>query len=72
MRVSGVKHSCTLSSWLFNVYMGAVITEIKMGIRRMWGFLEEEREWRLYGDDLALCGESKQDVKGMEERFVRS
>ena len=36
--------------------------------------LEEGREWRLldllYADDLALYGESKEDLKAMVGRFV--
>ena len=44
-------------SWLFNVYIDAVMKEVKVGIGRMGlTFLEEGREWRLpvllYADDL--------------------
>ena len=38
------------------------------------GFNEEERKWRLlgllYADDLLLCGESEEDLKGIEGRFI--
>ena len=55
-----------MSPWVLNVYMDAVIKEVKMGIgRRGVRFLEEGREWRLpgllYANDLVLCGESKED-----------
>ena len=56
-----------MSSWLFNVYMDAVMKEVKMrmGVR----FLEEGREWilpgLLYADDLVLCGELEEDLKVM-------
>ena len=51
-----------MSPWLFNVYMDAVMKEVKMGMgRRGMRFMEEGREGRLpdlsYADDLALCGE---------------
>ena len=46
-----------ISSWFFNVYMDAVMKEVKMGMGRMgMRFQEEGREWRLtgllYADDL--------------------
>ena len=46
---------------MFNVYMDAVIKDVKMGMeRRGVRFLEDGREWRLprllYVDDLVLCG----------------
>ena len=45
---SGVRQVCILSPWLFNVYMDAVMKELKMGMeRRRVGFQEEGREWRL-------------------------
>ena len=40
-----MRQGCTISPWLFNVYMDAVIKEMKMGKgRREVRFLEEERE----------------------------
>ena len=39
-----------MSPWLFNVYMDAVMKEVKMGMERGGlRYLEEGREWRLYG-----------------------
>ena len=38
---SGMRKGCIMSPWLFNVYVGAMMEEVKMG---MGG---EEREWRL-------------------------
>ena len=45
--------------WLFNVYMDAVMKEVKMGMESMGvKFIEERREWRLPGllqaDDLVF------------------
>ena len=60
---------------LFNVYMDALIKEVKMvmGIRGV-RFLEEGREWilpgLLYADYLVLCGESEEDLRAMMGRFV--
>ena len=50
-----------MSPWLFNLYMYAVMKEMKMGMgKRGVIFLEDVREWRLlgflYADDLVLCG----------------
>ena len=64
-----------MSPWLFNVYMDALMKEVKMGMeRRGVRFQEEEREWRLTGllyvDDLGLCGESEEDLRAMVRRFV--
>ena len=60
--------------WLFNVYMGAVTKEVKIGMeRRGVIFLEEGREWRLPGlldaDDLVLYSDSEEDLRVMVERF---
>ena len=53
--------------------MNAVMKQLKMermGVRLM----EEGREWRLpgflYADDLALCGDSAEDLKMMMKRLV--
>ena len=59
-----------MSSWLFDVYMNALIKEVKMGIGRMGvRFLEWGREWRLpglfYGDVLILCTEYRMK-RGLE------
>ena len=72
---SGVRQEFIMSPWHFNVYMDAVMKEVKMGMGR-WGvrFQEEGREWRLpflsYEDDLVLCGEKEEDLRGMVGRFV--
>ena len=42
---SGEGQGCTMSPWLFNVYMDALMKEVKMGIGRR----------RESGDCLALC-----------------
>ena len=50
-----------MSPWLFNVYMDAVMKEVKMVIGRRGVKFQEGREWRLHGllyaDDLVLCSE---------------
>ena len=63
---SGVRQRYIISPWLFNVYMDAVMKEVKIGMgRRGVRFQEEGRECRLpgllYADDLVLCGESEED-----------
>ena len=39
---SRVRQGCIMFSWLFNVYIGTVMKEVKMGMGRR-GFLEERR-----------------------------
>ena len=61
--------------WFFNVYVDAVMEEVKIGLGRMGvRLLEEEREWRLpgflYVDELVLWGESKEDLRVMVGYFV--
>ena len=59
---SCMRQGCIMSPWLFNVYMDAVIKEVKMemGVR----FLKEGRlPGLLFVDDLVLCGKSEQDLK---------
>ena len=50
-----------ISSWFFNVYMDAVMKEVKMGMGRMGMRLCS----LLYVDDLVLCGKSEEDLKVM-------
>ena len=64
-----------MSPWLFDVYMDAVMKEVKMGMgRRGVRFEEEGRELRFPGlldaDDLVFCGESEEDLRAMVGRFV--
>ena len=64
-----------MSPWLFNVYMDAVMKELKMGMeRREVRFQEQGRVWRLpglfYAEDLVLCGELEEDLRAMLGRFV--
>ena len=45
---SGVRKYCIVSPWLFNVYMDAVMKEVKIEMGRIGvRFLEKGREWRL-------------------------
>ena len=52
--------------WQFNVYMDAAMKDLSLGMGRI---LEDGREWRLpgllYADDLALCGESEEDLRAI-------
>src|SRR5678815_4456267 len=67
---------CCVSSWLFNLYMDGVMKELEMGVAgngvRM---MENGGEWRvpylLYADDLVLCSESEESLRGLVERFGR-
>ena len=64
-----------MSPWLFNVYMNAVVEEVKRVMRRKGvRFQGEGRKWRLpdilYADDLDFCGESEEDLKAIVGRFV--
>ena len=59
-----------MSPMLFNVYVDAIMKEVKMGMRRMgFTFMDEGREWRLpglsYADSLGLCGASEEDLRDM-------
>src|SRR5678816_1094748 len=63
-----------MSPWLFNLYMDGVMKELEVGVAlegvRM---MENGREWRvsylLYADDLVLCGESEESLRGLVEEF---
>ena len=60
---SDVRQGCIMSPWLFNVYMEAVMKEVKMGMGRMEvRFLEEGIDWKpglLYADDLFCVASRK-------------
>ena len=65
---SRVRQGCIMSPLLFNVYIGGVMKEVKMGMgRRGVTFLEDERE---SGDDLVLCGELEEDLGVMMGWFA--
>ena len=49
-----------MSRWLFNVYMYALMKEMKTGMGREWRF-----PGLLYADDLVLCSELEEDLKVM-------
>ena len=70
VRVSGMRLGCIMSSWLFNIYMDAVMKLVKDRDGK------EGREWRLprplYADDLVLCGEWKDDQRAIVGRFFES
>ena len=60
-----------MSPLFFNIYMDAVMKELKMGMgRKGVRFLEEGREWRLpglfYADDLVLRDELEEDLRFLE------
>src|SRR5678815_1140476 len=73
---SGVRQECAMSPWRSNLYMDEVMKELEVGVTsdsvRM---MENGREWRapylLYEDDLVLCGESEESLRGLVERFGR-
>ena len=46
----GVRQGCIMSLWLFNVYVDAVMKDVKIGVGKMGEierFMEEGRKWRL-------------------------
>src|SRR5678815_2772543 len=56
--------------------MDEVMKELEVGVTRdSVRMMENEREWRvpylLYEDDLVLCGESEESLRGLVERFGR-
>ena len=70
-----VRQVCIISPWLFNVYVDAVMKEVKMVMgRRGARFQEKRREGilpgLLYANDMALCGESEEDLRAMVGRFA--
>ena len=72
---SSKRQGCIMSSLLFNVYIDAVMKEVKMEMGRRKVLLQKlEGEWRLprflYADDLVFCGGSDKDLRTMVERFV--
>ena len=73
---SGVRQRCIISLWLFNVYMDAVMNEVKMWMGRRGVRVQEKgREWRLLGllytDDLVLCGKSEEDLRQWWDVLLR-
>ena len=68
----GVGQGSIMSSWLFNVYIDAVM-EVKMGMERMGArFLDERRLPGHCADDLVLCGESEYDLRAIGNIFEMS
>ena len=62
-------------AWLFNVYMDAVMKELKTGMGRGGVRLPKEgRGWillgLLYADDLVLCSDLEEDLRAIVGRFI--
>ena len=55
-----------MSAWLFNVYMDAVMEEVKIGM----GKRGESGYYLVFEDNLVLCGESEEDLRAMMGRLV--
>ena len=56
-----------MSPWLLNAYMDAVMIDVKMRMGRRG---ELGLPGHFNADDLVLCGESEEDLKGMVGNFV--
>ena len=59
----GLRQSCVMSPWLFNVYMDSIVREVKRECVEEWLNLQSKRgglHWRvnmlLYADDTVLMG----------------
>src|SRR5678815_3814626 len=73
---SGVRQGCAMSPWRSNLYMDEVMKELEVRVTRdSVRMMGNEREWKisylLYEDDLVLCGESEESLRGLIERFGR-
>ena len=67
---SGVRQVCIMFPWVLNVYIDAVMTEVKMGMGKMVvRFMEEVREWSLSGF-LYTDGELEEEQRAMVGRFL--
>jgi len=71
---SGVRQGCVMSPWLFNVFMDAVMKEVRMGTRNIGVRLEVNgNEWRvsdlLYADDVVFMSETEAELRSMIECF---
>src|SRR5678816_2696130 len=70
------RQGCAMADWRSNLYMDEVRKELEVGLTRdSVRMMENGREWRvpypLYEDDLVLCGESEESLRGLVERFGR-
>ena len=55
-----------MSPWLFNVYMDAVMKEVKMGM----GIRGESGDYMASCIQMVQCGESEEDLRVMVGQFV--
>ena len=68
---SGVGQGCIISPWLLNVYMDAVMKEVKMGLGGGDEISVRGKGGLLYANDLVLCGESEEDLGAMVGCLLR-
>ena len=73
---TGLKQSCVMSPWVFNVYMDGVVREVKTeklerGVKLRMNRGEWEVRQLLFADDTALGVDASKKLKWAIENFAR-
>ena len=74
----GLRQGCVISPWLFNLFMDAVMKEVRekagdVGVT-MWDErrnTEWEVDWLMFADDTVLLGDSEEKLERLVQEFGR-
>ena len=74
----GLRQGCVMSPWLFNLFMDAVMKEVREKAGDVGVTLQNERrnvewkvDWLMFADDTVLLGDSKEKLERLVQEFVR-
>ena len=74
----GLRQGCVMSLWLFNLFMDAVMKEVREKAGAVGVMLRDERrniEWKvdrlMFADDTVLLGDSEEKLERLVQEFGR-
>ena len=66
----GVRQGCTLSPWLFNVFLDVIVKEARGGFKEGVRLGEENVDVLLFADDMVLVADSEKSLPMSESNKI--
>ena len=74
----GLRQGCVMSPWLYNLFMDAVMKEVRENAGDVGVTLWDERrinewkvDWLMFADDTVLLGDSEEKLERVEQKFEK-